>query len=432
MGGKAFKNLLPNATFPRMHPTVYNALKAKFLPILQSLYAYAAVSPEAPGKVNYGDLDIVVTGPREGLTHEQVKDALRATCSVPAEGNRTSNFAIPADAFEDIAEARRKAAAVALNTATHGDAMDTDKDVFFQVDVNVCADHAQWERTVFYSSLGDLGFFLGLFAQTAGLSFNIYGMKLADPIPTYPAQTFYVSSSMDDILSLFELSMERWKQGFATEDDIFAWLATSPFAHILVARYRSPEYEIAAKERIPERPMRGHFVEYLRKHGVSAPATSLFAQEGRTDEKIAAALKFFAKDEEHATLVYKSRAQKHSKELLNGTNVMAWTGLAGMSVRAIMDEVKERLARLPAGAGVDAPHAVGEAVSTWQKALLGMSEEDIRALVMSVKEEMAKGGRLDFDWRAAKAARLEKKRQKETAALAVSVEENTAAAVAVV
>ena len=236
---------------------------------------------------------------------------------------------------------------------------------------------------------------------------------------------------MIDVLSFFELSMDRWKQGFATEDDIFAWLATSPFAHPLAARYRSPEYQAAAaaKERVCERPMRKHFAQYLCAYGVAAPASSLFAQEGRTEEKVAAALVFFGKAEEHATLVYISRAQKHSKELLNGTNVMAWTGLAGMPVRAVMDEVKDRLARLPVGDGVSAPLAVGGAVPAWQRALLGISEDDVRALVVAVKEEMAKDGRLDFDWRAAKAARLEKKRQKEIAAL--SIEEHTVAAVAV-
>ena len=186
MGGNAFKTLLSNATFPRMNPSVYNALKAKCLPILQSLYAHAAVSPEGPGKTSYGDLDIIVTGPREGLTHEQVKDALRATCSVPAEGHRTSNFAVPLGAFEDVAVAHQKAAAASVNAV--GDAMDIDAETqtFFQVDVNVCADHAQWERTVFYSSLGDLGFFLGLFAHTAGLSFNIYGMRVRPPFTPSP------------------------------------------------------------------------------------------------------------------------------------------------------------------------------------------------------------------------------------------------------
>lgn len=248
-----------------------------------------------------------------------------------------------------------------------------------------------------------------------------------EPIPTYPAQAFYVSTSMDDILSFFELSMDRWKQGFATEADIFAWLATSPFAHPLVARYRSPTYQVAAKERIKERPMRRHFVEHLCAHGVAAPAASLFAQEGGAEEKIKAALKFFGKDEEHAALVYVSRAQKQSKELLNGTKVGAWTGAKGMAIKFVMDEVKERLARLPAS--VDAPRGVGGTVPMWQRVLLDMSEEDAQALVVTVKEEMAKDGRLDFDWKAAKAAKLEKKRQKEQVVL--SVEEQVAAMVIV-
>ena len=92
MGGNAFKQLLPQATFPRMHPKVYYTLKAQVLPIVKAFYAYAIVSPEAPEKADFGDLDIVVAGPRDGLTHEEIRTALRALCSIPWEGNRTSNF----------------------------------------------------------------------------------------------------------------------------------------------------------------------------------------------------------------------------------------------------------------------------------------------------------------------------------------------------
>ena len=238
---------------------------------------------------------------------------------------------------------------------------------------------------------------------------------------------------MPDILAFFGLSMDRWMQGFATRDDIFAWLATSPFIHVLAARYRSPEYEASRKDRpaTNERPMRVNFVNYLLTHalpdapGPDEPEAALFAVQGNVEEKVQAALRFFGKAEEHAALLYAGRAQKHAKELLNGTNVNAWTGVCGKPIRFVMDEVKERLARLPVEAVVDTPLAVGEAVPTWQRVLLGISEDDIRALVVTVKEEMAKDGRLDFDWRAAKAARLEKKRQKEIAAL------STVAAVAV-
>ena len=179
MGGNAFKQLLPQATFPRMHPKVYYTLKANVLPIVKAFYAYAIVSPEAPEKADFGDLDIVVAGPRDGLTHEEVRTALRALCSIPWEGNRTSNFAVPVDAFEDVAKEYQRIGPAGETTQLEG-ATDAgpDSQVFFQVDLNMNADRAQWERTVFWSSFGDLGYFLGLFAHTAGLSFSVYGLKV--------------------------------------------------------------------------------------------------------------------------------------------------------------------------------------------------------------------------------------------------------------
>lgn len=183
MGGNAFKYLLPDASFPRMPPAVYEALKARLLPVLQELYAHVAVSPECPGKADHGDLDFVVSKPREGLSLDEVKGALRATCSVPMEGNRTSNYAIPADAFEDVVLAAAMAGDGDGDEPCELMIGDGDGQVFFQVDVNVCEDRAQWERTVFYTSYGDLGFFFGLLAQTAGLSFNIFGLKVRRVLP---------------------------------------------------------------------------------------------------------------------------------------------------------------------------------------------------------------------------------------------------------
>ena len=160
MGGNAFKHLLPNASFPRMPSPLYYSLKAQLLPIVQSFYAHATVPVEYPDKPDHGDFDFVVTGPREGLQHEEVKAALRARCSIPQEGNRISNFAVPLSSF-------------ATESGLH-----EDPDALFQVDVNVCEDHEQWKRTSLFQSYGDLGFFIGLFARTAGLSFGIHGLKV--------------------------------------------------------------------------------------------------------------------------------------------------------------------------------------------------------------------------------------------------------------
>ncbi|TFK91124.1 hypothetical protein K466DRAFT_583112 [Polyporus arcularius HHB13444] len=414
MGGNAFRTLLPDATFPRMPPALYYALKSRLIPILQELYTYVAVSPECPGKADYGDLDFVVSEPREGLSLDEVKDALRATCSIPMEGNRTSNYAIPATAFEEVA-------CVCATTGGGDEASELtlgEGKVFFQVDVNVCEDRAQWERTVFYSSYGDLGFFLGLLAQTAGLSFNIFGLKLAEPIETAPPQTYYLSTSMRDILAFFGLSMHRWEQGFASQEDIFQWIATSPFVLPIVARYRSSAYQAPSKKRVDSRPMRIDFMRYLQNPTFKPPVTetsSVFGSSENCEGKLDAALKFFGKDEEHAALLYVGRAQRHAREILRGKTVQEWTGVEGMPVRIIMDEVKDRLSNSAPPSCEAAVNHIKSEVPVWQRALLRMSAEEVRVLVVEVKEELEKDGRLSFDWRAAKAAKEEKKREKEFA-----------------
>ena len=244
---------------------------------------------------------------------------------------------------------------------------------------------------------------------------------------------------MPDILAFFGLSMDRWMQGFATRDDIFAWLATSPFIHVLAARYRSPEYEASRKDRpaANERPMRVNFVNYLLTHalpdapGPDQPEAALYAVQGNVEEKVQAALRFFGKAEEHAALLYAGRAQKHAKELLNGTNVNAWTGVCGKPIRFVMDEVKERLSRLPEAEPESAAAATAPGVEAWQRALLHMEEEELQKLVVTVKDELEKDGRLEFDWRAAKAAKLEKKQQQRIEKASAPVETAAATAVAV-
>lgn len=47
-----------------------------------------------------------------------------------------------------------------------------------QVDVNVCRDRAEWERTVFFHGYGDLGMILGLIAKNAGLALGEKGLKV--------------------------------------------------------------------------------------------------------------------------------------------------------------------------------------------------------------------------------------------------------------
>ena len=162
MGGNAFNLLLPDASFPRMPPTFYLALKAHLTPILQRFYVQVATPREAPEKIDYGDLDFVVYGQRGAEAHEELKTALGASYSIPTEGIRgMHHFAIPL-ATSDLRDV----------------ASSIDKAAFFQVDVSVCVNPEEWDRVVFFTSYGDLGMILSSVARSVDLSLGSNGLKV--------------------------------------------------------------------------------------------------------------------------------------------------------------------------------------------------------------------------------------------------------------
>lgn len=162
MGGNAFANLLPGATFPRMSPEVYNRLKDDLTQCLKAFYRDIAVPCEAPEKADHGDLDFVVCNPCRAFALEEVSKALGAREAVLVEGNRISNFAIPARI----------------------PGQDT-TDVYHQVDVRVCIDLDEFNRTVAFNSYGDLGMILGSITRAAQLAFGSNGLKVGQGIRPY-------------------------------------------------------------------------------------------------------------------------------------------------------------------------------------------------------------------------------------------------------
>lgn len=160
MGGNAFKALLPYASFPRMTPAVYEALKARVTPQLHKLYGHVTVPKEAPGKQDHGDVDFVVFLPRDGLSHDEVRTTLGVVQSIAFEG--ISNFAIQSVDFDGAAA----------------------PNYFYQIDVQVCTDYDDWERAVFFGSYGDVGMILGLMARPYGLSMGRNGLKACIPLET--------------------------------------------------------------------------------------------------------------------------------------------------------------------------------------------------------------------------------------------------------
>jgi hypothetical protein len=182
MGGNAFSEHLPTAVFPRMPPAFYNSLKARIIPRLEALYHFVAVPPEAPGKLDHGDLDILVCQPKnvkegiplsECVTFAEIEQALGSVHSLPLPGDRTSNFAIP------IQQDELQHFALSQEAVKEGK-LDL-KQLYIQIDLHFCEDVEGWKSRILFQSYGELGMMLGMLARIVGLTWTASGLKVIPP-----------------------------------------------------------------------------------------------------------------------------------------------------------------------------------------------------------------------------------------------------------
>lgn len=179
MGGNAFSEHLPTALFPRMPPAFYNSLKARIIPRLETLYHLVVVPPEAPGKLDHGDLDISVCQPKnvkegiplsECVTLAEIEEALGSAHSLPLPGDRTSNFAVPIP-HDEVRYFSIDQEAV------HGGKLDLGQ-LYIQIDIHFCEDVESLQSRILFQSYGELGMILGMLAKTVGLTWSPLGLKV--------------------------------------------------------------------------------------------------------------------------------------------------------------------------------------------------------------------------------------------------------------
>ncbi|KAJ6544808.1 hypothetical protein DFH09DRAFT_990326 [Mycena vulgaris] len=351
MGGSAFSATLPASALPRIPPVVYSAVKARLTPRLQTLYAIVSTPYEAPEKEDHGDLDFLVCEPLKGVEvpHEEVQAVLNAKHVVPMPGNRTSSYALPVEKGE-WAEAENQ-------------------EMYYQVDVHVCSDKAEWERIHFFHGYGDLGMIMGLIARNKGLALGSKGLK----VPNVPRTPFDLTESMDEIMQYMGLSMERWKAGFQTKQEVFEWVGTSSLFDL--ARFQTEGQGI--KKVKPERKMYAQFVQWAKeqKQHLGDPESESPDMLDKAGQ-IQHALKYFGKKEEFDALAREDAEKARLKEGFNGTKVREWTGLSEKQwkeLKATMDQVRAWV-----GGEVGILKIIDE-----------QGEEGIKELVLRAQEKLA-------------------------------------------
>ena len=192
---------------------------------------------------------------------------------------------------------------------------------------------------------------------------NVSQMLIQAHVPTY----FALSTSIPNILPFFGLSIERWKKGFATQHEVFEWVASS----CCYVHGRLSDRTARPKSRA-NRGMYQAFFEWSRARASLAAgdeSQSRDVQEVNTEAVIqsvrAEALIFFGKQEEHDALVLAQQRRVRLKAMWNGRKVGEWTGGGGLMIGKVMELMRK---------------TVGE------EKISQMTEEELKQHVLQAKE----------------------------------------------
>jgi len=351
--------------FPRMPPAFYNSLKARIIPRLETLYHLVTVPPEAPGKLDYGDLDIMVCQPKnikegvplsECVTFAEIEQALGSVHSLPLPGDRTSNFAIP----------------IRQDEVQHF-ALDGELDLaqlYIQIDLHFSEDVESWKSHILLQSYGELGMILGAMARTVGLTWTPAGLKLfhyETYIPDPPH--IRLTTSHLEIFEFFDLAHDVHERGFTTAQEVFEWVATSRFfnPHRLLPAVKNLKFK-------GERKMHNEFLDYLNSLIASAELKKRFDVHAIQDEVLA----LFGKRKEFDDAVRDKYLFREAKKIFSGSMVKEWTSLGYWGdVKTVTDAMRVRVLD-----GID-----GEK-GDWREEMIKLSDEERKALALRLKEEL--------------------------------------------
>ncbi|KAL0936300.1 uncharacterized protein CTRU02_208515 [Colletotrichum truncatum] len=172
MGGSAFSTGNQPLNTPRMTPEVYERVKAQCHAALRNIYLCVASPIDGPGKIDYGDIDILVAWEKSSiLGKEQSKyppfatkqDACRAIqeslgASFLKMENGGDHYAVPWP--EDESSTEEQASSVSPSRR------------YVQVDITICdtLDQMQWK--LFKHAHGDLWSILGTIIRPYGLTID--------------------------------------------------------------------------------------------------------------------------------------------------------------------------------------------------------------------------------------------------------------------
>lgn len=287
MGGLVFSNPGPTGEpalkTPRLSPKIYVQLRDKYVEELKRYFSSAIALAEVPGKVDFGDVDIIVEQPKTSFTADQLAKWLGAARY--RVNGPLSSFAVPLP--------------------------DTD-DLFAQIDVETCPEgFIQWE--IFHNSFGDLWQILGSIIRDNGLTASDKGLHVRIPEleqVSRKGSRMFLTKDPTETMQLLGLDINKYKAGFANLEDIYSWCAACKFFH--PGRFQDRLISADERRRRSTRKMYRDFAEnWVPQH----PEIGLERRSWTREETLAEALQTFGKNNEYAAIMKAQRSAQAEEKL---------------------------------------------------------------------------------------------------------------------
>jgi hypothetical protein len=226
MGGNAFATHNPPLPTPRMPPQVFRLIQEQTLSILRQHYTHVDSAIEAPGKTNYGDVDVLVSssldltlegfkGKRKEIA-EHLATVLGAKAWITEIGNPVVNLALP---WPKIVDGRINETRVT---------QEEDEKKYIQLDIHICPTPAEFAWELFHTAHGDLWNILGTTIRPFGLTVNNHGLYLRIPeIEQFHRKKsmIFLTSDPNQVLDLLGLDQGKWWKEFPSKQEMFEYAA---------------------------------------------------------------------------------------------------------------------------------------------------------------------------------------------------------------
>ena len=287
MGGLALKHL----GVVRKSKDAYFKIAEKILPLLKTIAPSATLVPACADKESFGDMDVL------------------ASLSPGAKP--------PADAIRRLFQPR--------DIVHNGGVYSFDHENF-QIDL-ILVPPEKFDCALAYFSYNDLGNLIGRTAKNLGLKHGHTGLRLPIHAPgqkiqadTPPRAEITLSTNPEEILAFLDYDFHRFKQGFKTLDEIFAFATTSKFFNPERFKDQNQNYENRRRNR--QRPGFQKFAEHLKASGfLDQPPEYIPPPDPR---EIA---RHFGKTTDYDKKIEGIKRADRIKKVLNGKTVEKLTGL---------------------------------------------------------------------------------------------------------